>query len=102
MPPAGAQAPRAGAHPGLVQAERNAVDLKQGMTLEAVQKLLGKPQRTALRNTGSAAAGNSAGELWQGTLQWTYVWSPERILHVVFAAKTPEQWYVNSWEWSTY
>jgi hypothetical protein len=36
------------------------------MTLEAVQKLLGKPQRTALRNTGSAAAGNSAGELLAG------------------------------------
>src|SRR5512138_562670 len=28
------------------QAERNAVDLKQGMTIEEVQQLLGKPQRT--------------------------------------------------------
>jgi hypothetical protein len=94
--------PRAGTHPGLAQAERNAVDLKQGMPLEAVEKLLGKPKRTALRNTGSSAAGSSAGEPWQSTLQWTYVWSPERVLHVVFAGKTPEQWYVNSWDWSTY
>jgi len=95
MPPAGAQA-------SLAQAERNAVDLKQGMTLEQVEKLLGKPKRTALKNTGSSAAGSSAGEPSQGTLQWTYVWAPERTLHVVFAAKTPEQWYVTGWDWSTY
>ena len=102
MPPAGAQAPRAGALAGPGQAERNAVELKQGMTLEEVEKLLGKPKRTALKNTGSSAAGSSAGEPSQGTLQWTYVWAPERTLHVVFAAKTPEQWTVNSWDWSTY
>jgi len=35
-------------------------------------------------------------------LQWTYVWAPERTLHVVFAAKTPEQWHVTGWDWSTY
>src|SRR5688572_17241064 len=96
-PPAGAQAPRAGAHPGPVQAERNAVELKHGMKLEEVQKLLGKPKRTALKNTGSFA-----GEVSQGILQWTYVWAPESTLHVLFAAKTPEQWYVNSWDWSNY
>src|SRR5438034_4991573 len=33
----------------LTQTERRAVDLKQGMTLEEVEKLLGKPKRTALR-----------------------------------------------------
>jgi len=87
MPPAGAQAPRAGALAGPGQAERNAVELKQGMTLEEVEKLLGKPKRTALKNAA---------------LQWTYVWVPERTLQVVFAAKTPEQWTVNSWDWSTY
>jgi hypothetical protein len=92
--PAGAQAPRPGANPGLAQAERNAVELKQGMTLEEVQKLLGKPKRTALRS--------SAGEPWQGTLQWTYAWTSERTLQVVFAAKSPEQWYVNSWDWTSY
>jgi len=96
MPPAGAQAPRAGAQASFGQAERNSVDLKQGMTLEEVQKLLGKPKRTALKNTSNAV------EAWQGTLQWTYVWSPDRTLQVVFAAKTPEQWFVNSWDWSTY
>jgi hypothetical protein len=95
--PAGAQLSRPGVNASFAQAERNSVDLKQGMTLEEVQKLLGKPKRTALRNTGS-----SAGEPWQGTLQWTYAWSSERTLQVVFAAKTPEQWYVNSWDWSNY
>jgi predicted phage gp36 major capsid-like protein len=95
--PAGAQTSRPGVNASFAQAERNSVDLKQGMTLEEVQKLLGKPKRTALRNTGSSAA-----EPWQGTLQWTYAWSSERTLQVVFAAKTPEQWYVNSWDWSNY
>jgi predicted phage gp36 major capsid-like protein len=95
--PAGAQPTRPGVNASFAQAERNSVELKQGMTLEEVQKLLGKPKRTALRNTGS-----SAGEPWQGALQWTYAWSPERTLQVVFAAKTPEQWYVNSWDWSNY
>ena len=98
---AGAEPSRPAANLSLAQAERNAVDLKQGMTLEEVQKLLGKPRRTALRNTGS-----SASQPWQGTLQWTYAWtgasSSERSLQVVFAAKTPQEWYVNSWEWATY
>jgi hypothetical protein len=97
LAPASAQSPRAGTNASFAQAERNAVELKQGMTLDQVQKLLGKPKRTALRNTGSAAA-----EPWQGTLQWTYAWTSERTLQVVFAAKTPEQWYVNSWDWSDY
>jgi hypothetical protein len=86
------------------QAERNAVDLKQGMTIEEVQQLLGKPQRTALRSNG--AASNVAG---QGTLQWTYVWnsagmssSSERTLSVDFAAKAADQWLVNGWGWNGY
>ena len=90
--------------PGLAQAERNAVELKQGMTPEEVQQLLGKPRRTALRSSGGPA--NSP---WQGTLQWTYVWngaasssSSERSLSIEFAAKTAEQWYVNGWGWSNY
>ena len=97
MPPAAAQSSRAGASASFAQAQRSSVELKQGMTLEEVQKLLGKPKRTALRNTGSSAT-----EPWQGTLQWTYAWASERTLQVVFAAKTPEQWYVNSWDWSDY
>ena len=44
MPPAGAQASRVGAQASIAQAERDAVDLKQGMTLEEVEKLLGKPE----------------------------------------------------------
>jgi len=86
------------------QTERNAVDLKQGMTVEEVQQLLGKPQRTALRSNG--AASSVAG---QGTLQWTYVWnsagmssSSERTLSVDFAAKAADQWLVNGWGWNGY
>jgi hypothetical protein len=97
MPPAGAQAPRAGAPASVAQAERNSVDLKQGMTLDEVQKLLGKPKRTALKTASS-----SASEPWQGALHWTYIWSADHTLQVVFAAKTPDQWYVNSWDWSNY
>jgi hypothetical protein len=93
------------ASPRFAQAERNAVELKQGMTPDEVRELLGKPRRTALRNNGSSAGAPS-----QGTLQWTYVWSaaasssspPERSLSIEFAAKTAEQWYVNSWDWTTY
>jgi hypothetical protein len=97
IPAAGAQASRAGAQSSHAQIERKAVELRQGMTLEEVRKLLGTPKRTALRN-----ASNSTAEAWQGTLQWTYAWMSERTLHIVFAAKSPEQWYVNSWEWSDY
>ena len=89
---ANAQSSTPGATSKRAQAERNAVDLKQGMTVEEVQKLLGKPQRTALRSNG---------------LQWTYVWSSaglssssERTLSVEFAAKAADQWLVNGWGWN--
>ena len=82
-------------------AERNAVELRQGMTPEEVQKLLGKPRRTALR-----ADSGYAGAAPQGTLQWTYTWgggagasSSERTLQVDFAGKGAGQWTVNSWAW---
>jgi hypothetical protein len=97
---ANAQSMRPASTVTLAQAERNAVELKQGMSLEEVQKLLGKPRRTALKNNGS-----STNAISQGTLQWSYSWtgSPSQgTLHVEFAAKAPEQWYVNSWEWATY
>jgi len=82
------------------QAERNSVDLKQGMSVEEVERLLGKPKRTALKNNG-----NSMNPPSPGTLQWTYNWSGSPsagTLQVEFAAKTPESWYVNSWEWMRY
>jgi hypothetical protein len=82
------------------QAERNAVDLRQGMSLEEVQRLLGKPRRTALKTGSSAAAPG------QGTLQWTYSWpgaaSSQGSLHVVFVATAADKWHVNSWDWSSY
>jgi hypothetical protein len=98
FPPAGAQAFQPAAALSLAQAEHMAVDLKQGMSAEEVQKLLGKPQRTALKSNGGFQNTPS-----QGTLQWTYSWtgSPGN-LHIDFVAKTPDQWYVNSWEWATY
>ena len=105
--PAGAQALHPVAVLSLAQAERVAVDLKQGMSAEEVEKLLGRPQRTALK--GNSGLPNAAS---QGTLQWTYSWTgspaPGNLspapgnLRIDFAAKTPDQWYVNGWEWSTY
>lgn len=97
---AGALAPLASAQPGPARVERNAIELKQGMSLEAVQKLLGKPTRTALRR-GSAPASERAA----GTLQWTYTFGGEyshRVLQVLFAAKAPEEWTVESWDWPGY
>jgi hypothetical protein len=93
-----AQAPRQPAAVGA--AERNAVELKRGMTPEEVQTLLGKPRRTALR-----ADPGYAGASPQGTLQWTYIWgssnasSPERTLQVDFAGKGAGEWAVNGWAW---
>jgi hypothetical protein len=98
--PAGAQALKPVAVLSLAQAERMAVDLKQGMSAEEVQKLLGKPQRTALKNNGGFPSTPS-----QGTLQWTYSWTGSSApgnLHIEFVAKTPDQWSVNGWEWGTY
>lgn len=86
----------------LAQAERIAVDLRRGMTLEEVQKLLGKPRRTALKPPGFGGTSESQ----QGSLQWTYTWTgpsqSERNLLVTFAGKAPEQWLVNGWDWTGY
>ena len=99
--PAAAQASRPAAALSFAQAERNAVELRQGMSADEVQKLLGTPRRTALKTNG-----NLVTTPWQGTLQWTYSWpgaaSSPGSLNVVFAAMAPEKWYVNSWEWSSY
>jgi hypothetical protein len=98
--PASAQSLRPVAVLSLAQAERVAVDLKQGMSAEEVEKLLGKPQRTALKSNGGSANTPS-----QGTLQWTYSWTGSSApgnLHIEFVAKTSDQWYVNGWEWGTY
>jgi hypothetical protein len=84
-----------------VSSERNAIELKQGMALNEVQRLLGKPRRTALKDTGGSGPSPS-----QGSLQWTYVWpsasSSDNVLRVEFAAKAPAEWYVNSWEWTSF
>jgi len=98
--PASAETPRPAAGLSAAQAERKSVELRQGMSSEEVEKLLGKPRRTALKNGASTSAPG------QGTLQWTYSWpgtySTQGSLSVSFGATTPEQWRVNSWEWSTY
>ena len=102
IPPALAQPSRPAASGSLAQAERNALELKQGMSVEEVERLLGKPRRTALRNNGVSATATP----WQGTLRWTYSWPGSSFqgtsLQIEFAAKTPEEWYVNSWEWGSY
>jgi hypothetical protein len=94
---ASAQTKRAVAGASGAVAERAAVDLRQGMTLEEVQQLLGKPWRTAL--TGGPGG--------MPSLRWTYTWgssapAAERNLNIEFAAKVPEQWIVNGWNWSIY
>ena len=86
----------------LPQAERLAVELRQGMTLQEVQKLLGKPRRTAMKADGYGGSREGS----SGTLQWTYSWpSPsqsERTLQVTFASNAPEHWLVSSWDWGGY
>jgi hypothetical protein len=104
LAPAAAQGKRAAPSASRVEAERAAVDLKQGMTPDEVQKLLGKPWRTALTNALAPSAPS------QGTLRWTYVWTGEasssssapRSLHVEFNSKAAEQWTVSGWSWSVY
>ena len=96
--PAGAQAAHPAAILSLAQTERVAVDLKQGMSAEGVEKLLGQPRRTALKTAAGFSSPAS-----QGTLQWTYSWpGSQGNLRIDFVAKAPEQWYVNNWEWTTY
>jgi len=95
---ASAQAKRAVAGASGAVAERAAVDLRQGMTLEEVQQLLGKPRRTAMTGSGPVGA---------PSLRWTYTWiasssASERNLNIDFTAKAPEQWLVNGWNWSSY
>jgi hypothetical protein len=100
--PATAQTPHVDATLTLAQAERVSVDLRQGMTVDDVQKLLGKPRRTALKSDGYSPNTPS-----KGTLQWTYSWSSASAqggstqgnLRVEFVSKAQEEWYVNGWEW---
>lgn len=96
--PAGAQSPAAAAHLSQSRGEALAVELKQGMTLEEVQNLLGKPRRTALKSGFGAPS--------ESTLQWTYSWGSngfsEKNLQVVFASKAQERWQVTSWDWGSY
>jgi len=83
--------------PDFAQSEHLANDLRQGMSSVEVQKLLGSPSRTSLKNDGS-----DAGKRSRGTLQWTYTWrggSRPASLRVEFAARGQEDWYVNSWDW---
>src|SRR6476661_4004658 len=66
--PASAQTARPVVGLSASQAERKSVELRQGMSSEEVEKLLGKPRRTALKSGASASAPG------QGTLHWTYSW----------------------------
>jgi hypothetical protein len=96
---ASAQAKRPMTGVSAAATERAAVDLRQGMTLEEVQQLLGKPWRTAMTGSGPVGA---------PSLRWTYTWiasssASDRNLNIDFTAKAPEQqWVVNGWNWSSY
>jgi hypothetical protein len=83
----------------LPQAERLAIELRQGMTLAEVEKLLGKPRRTALKADLYASAASASA----GTLQWTYAWAGgprvERTLQVTFLSGAPHLWRVSGWDW---
>jgi len=96
FPVASAQGAKGAASRGA--AERAAVELKRGMTPDDVQKLLGKPWRTALSGTGGPDT---------GTLRWTYTGlatsaAAEQNLNIDFSAKAPGEWSVSGWGWSTY
>jgi hypothetical protein len=97
---AAAQGARAVPTASRAAAERAAVDLRHGMTLGEVQRLLGKPWRTALTSSAGSRASS------QGTLRWTYIWiaspSMERSLNIDFDATAPEGWTVSGWSWSSY
>lgn len=85
----------------LATAERRAIDLQQGMKAEEVERLLGKPKRTALRQGGLSSAVDAS----TGSLRWTYTWpaATERdgTLQVVFTRKSSGEWLVDSWGWDT-
>jgi len=81
----------------VAQAEKLAANLRQGMTVDDVQKLLGKPQQTALQSDGAAPNLPS-----KGTLQWSYLWSSagnHQRLRVDFTAQPLEPYHVSSWQW---
>jgi len=94
-----AQGVPAAAATSMAQTERAAVRLKQGMSAEEVQELIGQPRRTALKTVGGASSATSP-----GTLQWTYSWTDSQAnLRIDFLAKNPDHhWYVNNWEWTNY
>lgn len=98
--PAIAQRSEARSTMTFVKAERQSIELRQGMTSEDVERLLGKPKRTALKQ-GFAASADAA----QGSLQWTYMWADtsqrDDTLQVVFTRKSG-QWLVESWGWNAY
>jgi len=68
-------------------------------------------QSTTCRDCSGAAANGVENQQRQfrepaGMLQWTYNWtggtSAPGSLRVDFVSKTPNAWYVNSWEWANY
>ena len=94
-------AQRSDARPGmtLVKAERQSIELKQGMNPEEVERLLGKPKRTALKQGSSISV-----DAPQGSLEWSYVWADttqrDSTLQVVFSRKPSAPGLVESWSWN--
>jgi preprotein translocase subunit Sec61beta len=99
--PSPAQTRDGKSHMTLLNAERQSIELTQGMSAEEVERLLGKPKRTALKQGPAASADPSP-----GSLQWNYTWTDtsqrDSSLQVVFTRKPAGQWLVESWGWNAY
>jgi hypothetical protein len=98
--PAGAQDAAIDNGMTLGQAEKVAANLHEGMTVDEVQKLLGKPQQTALKSDVGVPNPPT-----KGALQWSYVWgvaANRAVLRVDFTAQpleAHEPYQVSSWQW---
>jgi len=84
LAPALAQASRPTTNAGLAQVERNAVELKQGMTPDEVLQLLGKPRRTAAAGQRRLEQRPMAGDLAVDL-------RPERIRDVFLRAQPADR-----------
>jgi hypothetical protein len=98
--PGAAQEPPTDVKLSLAQAENQANGLRQGMTVDEVQKLLGKPVQTSLKSDSHARITPS-----KGTLQWSYAWGEaanRAHLRVEFTAEDLESYRVTGWQWTSY
>ncbi|HTP60903.1 MAG TPA: hypothetical protein VMJ14_02360 [Burkholderiales bacterium] len=100
----GAPAAALPAHPAsplsLSRAEQLSVDLKQGMTMEEVDGLLGEPTRTAFKSPDYDVNSTNVPR----TMQWIYEWTtPSQMnqsFQLIFTKKPHGQWSLDGWAWA--